>query len=145
MPRSRTSRASRHAPVSAEEVFIPDKLYFKIKEVSELTRTKPYVLRYWETEFPTLRPHKSSSGHRLYRREDVEMALEIRRLLYEQGFTIEGARKTLADSKLENRKSKIENRGSKIENRESSLEAAELRVIRRELQGILALLSRKTC
>ena len=75
---------------------IPDKLYFRIGEVSELTRTKAFVLRYWETEFPSLRPVKGKSGHRLYRRKDVELIFQIRRLLYEKGFTIEGARRHLA-------------------------------------------------
>jgi len=75
---------------------IPDKLYFKISEVSRLVGVPPYVLRYWETEFPALAPLKSSSrGHRLYRRKDVELLLEVKRLLYEQRFTIEGARNYL--------------------------------------------------
>jgi DNA-binding transcriptional MerR regulator len=72
---------------------IPDKLYFRIGEVSRLAGVKPYVLRFWESEFPGLGPKKSGTGHRLYRRKDVEMVLEIKRLLYEQRFTIEGARK----------------------------------------------------
>ena len=74
---------------------IPDKLYFRIGEVSRLAGIKPYVLRFWESEFPTLGPKKSGTGHRLYRRKDVELVLEIKRLLYEKRFTIEGARKTL--------------------------------------------------
>jgi DNA-binding transcriptional MerR regulator len=74
---------------------IPDKLYFKIGEVSELLGVEPYVLRYWETEFPILSPKKSGTGHRLYRRKDVELLLRIKHLLYEQRFTIEGARQTL--------------------------------------------------
>jgi DNA-binding transcriptional MerR regulator len=74
---------------------IPDKLYFRIGEVARLAGIKPYVLRFWETEFPALGPKKSGSGHRLYRRKDVEMVLEIKRLLYGQRFTIEGARKFL--------------------------------------------------
>jgi len=78
---------------------IPDKLYFRIGDVAKLAGIKPYVLRYWETEFPGLGPKKSGTGHRLYRRKDVEMVLEIKRLLYDQRFTIEGARKTL-ESKL---------------------------------------------
>lgn len=76
---------------------IPDKLYFRIGEVSKLTGVKPYVLRFWENEFPGLGPKKSGTGHRLYRRKDVERVLEIRRLLYEKRFTIEGARKWLED------------------------------------------------
>jgi DNA-binding transcriptional MerR regulator len=74
---------------------IPDKLYFRIGDVARLAGIKPYVLRFWETEFPGLGPKKSGTGHRLYRRQDVEMVLEIKRLLYEQRFTIEGARKFL--------------------------------------------------
>ncbi|MFN3324608.1 MAG: MerR family transcriptional regulator [Bryobacteraceae bacterium] len=74
---------------------IPDKLYFRIGEVSRLAGVKPYVLRYWETEFSGLNPKKSGSNHRLYRRKDVELILEIRRLLYEERFTIEGARNRL--------------------------------------------------
>ncbi len=75
---------------------IPDKLYFRIGEVSRLSGVKPHVLRYWETEFPAIAPKKSGSGHRLYRRKDVELILEIKRLLYEERFTIEGARKYLS-------------------------------------------------
>src|ERR1700688_2513212 len=74
---------------------IPDKLYFRIGEVARLAGIKPYVLRFWETEFPSLGPKKSGTGHRLYRRKDVEMVLEVKRLLYEKRFTIEGARKFL--------------------------------------------------
>src|SRR6202050_4372984 len=81
------------ALVAATE--IPDKLYFRIGDVAKLAGLKPYGLRFWETEFPGLGPGKSGTGNRLYRRKDVEMVLEIKRLLYEQRFTIEGARKFL--------------------------------------------------
>jgi len=74
---------------------IPDRLYFRIGEVSRLIGVKPYVLRYWETEFPALAPKKSSTGQRLYRRRDVELLLEIKRLLYEKRYTLEGARQHL--------------------------------------------------
>src|ERR1700731_2188368 len=74
---------------------IPDKLYFRIGEVSRLAGIKPYVLRFWETEFSSLGPKKSGKGHRLYRRKDVELVLEIKRLLYDKRYTIEGARKAL--------------------------------------------------
>ncbi|MBN1959232.1 MAG: MerR family transcriptional regulator [Desulfuromonadales bacterium] len=74
---------------------IPDKLYFKIGEVAALLELKTHVLRYWETEFPVLKPVKSRSNQRLYRRQDVEMALLIKDLLYRQGFTIAGARQQL--------------------------------------------------
>ena len=81
------------APLDTPE--IPDKLYFRIGEVSRLLGVEPYVLRYWETEFPSLSPKKSDTGHRLYRRKDVEQLLEIKELLYAKRFTIEGARQTL--------------------------------------------------
>src|ERR1700693_2991097 len=74
---------------------IPDKLYFRIGDVARLANIKPYLLRFWETEFPGLGPKKSGTGHRLYRRKDVELVLEIKRLLYEKRYTIEGARKAL--------------------------------------------------
>jgi DNA-binding transcriptional MerR regulator len=76
---------------------IPDKLFFRIGEVSELVGVESYVLRYWETEFPGLSPKKSSSGQRMFRRKDVELLLRIKHLLYDQKFTIEGARKALLD------------------------------------------------
>src|ERR1700689_1562531 len=76
---------------------IPDKSLFLIGEFTPLTATKTFVLRYWETEFPTLQPVKSPSGHRLYRREDIETVFEIKRLLYDEGFTIAGARKHFAE------------------------------------------------
>src|SRR2546421_4356539 len=76
---------------------IPNKLYFRIGEVSRLAGIKPYVLRFWESEFHGIGPKKSGTGHRLYRRKDVELVLEIKRLLYDKRFTIEGARKILAD------------------------------------------------
>ncbi|MGC2832544.1 MAG: MerR family transcriptional regulator [Candidatus Acidiferrum sp.] len=71
--------------------------FYRIGEVSRLTSLKPFVLRYWETEFPMLEPVKSSSGHRLYRQEDVEMVLRIKRLLYDEGYTIAGARRHLRE------------------------------------------------
>jgi len=76
---------------------IPDKLYFKIGEVAELTGVKTHVLRYWETEFSTFKPTKSRTNQRLYRRKDVEFILRIKDLLYNQGFTIAGAKKKLRE------------------------------------------------
>jgi len=83
----------------ASQLLIPNKLFFKIGEVCELAGLEPYVLRFWETEFPNLAPQKSKTGHRVYRRRDVEMVLEIKNLLYDRGFTIAGARKHLARAK----------------------------------------------
>jgi DNA-binding transcriptional MerR regulator len=78
---------------------LPDKLYFKIGEVARLIGVKPYVLRYWETEFSVLRPGKTHSKHRLYRRKDVDTLLEIRRLLYTERYTIEGAKRRLRENR----------------------------------------------
>lgn len=77
------------------KVQLPDKLYFKIGEVAELVGVKPYVLRYWESEFSILKPTKTKSKHRLYRRKDIEMLLQIKQLLHNERFTIEGARKRI--------------------------------------------------
>jgi DNA-binding transcriptional MerR regulator len=115
---------------------IPDKLYFKIGEVSDLLGVEPYVLRYWETEFATLSPKKSGTGHRLYRRKDVELLLRIKHLLYDRKFTIEGARQSLHEE-MRNPKT----RAVKTTNVQRDLFAADpLPEIRRELEGILDLL-----
>ena len=74
---------------------VPNKLFFKIGEVCEITETQPYVLRYWESEFPALAPAKNSSGQRIYRRRDIDTVLRIKQLLYDEGFTIAGAKKRL--------------------------------------------------
>jgi DNA-binding transcriptional MerR regulator len=71
---------------------------YRIGEVSRLTELKPFVLRYWETEFPMLEPVKSPSGHRVYRQEDVDLVFKIKRLLYDEGFTIAGARRQLRET-----------------------------------------------
>ena len=80
---------------------IPDKLFFRIGEVSEMLGVEPYVLRYWESEFPGLAPKKSSSGQRMFRRKDVDLLFNIKHLLYEKKFTIEGARKALKSGKAD--------------------------------------------
>jgi len=80
---------------------LPEKIYFKIGEVSQIVGVEPYVLRYWETEFDLLKPSKAPSKHRLYKKRDVELLLDIKRLLYTEGFTIEGARKKLREVKKE--------------------------------------------
>ncbi len=128
-------RGARLIPFPPADVAIPDKLYFRMGEVSELTRTKDFVLRYWETEFPLLRPVKGKSGHRMYRRKDVELIFEIRRLLYEKGFTIEGARRHLTGAG--------NNPAEQTSMFQSPVDRKELRAIRQELQSILTMLSRK--
>jgi DNA-binding transcriptional MerR regulator len=84
--------------VEARTGVLPDKLYFKIGEVSEIIGVEPYVLRYWESEFPALKPSKSRSQQRMYRKRDVELLLEIKRLLYDEMYTIAGAKKQLSRS-----------------------------------------------
>lgn len=76
---------------------IPKKLFYKIGEISRITGIEPYVLRYWETEFPFLKPRKTASGQRIYSRKDLEMVLRIKKLLYEERYTIEGVRKKLGE------------------------------------------------
>lgn len=83
---------------------IPDKLYYKIGEVAKFTGIKTHVLRYWETEFSAIRPNKSRSNQRLYRKQDVELILRLKDLLYNQGFTIAGARKKLREKPASNLK-----------------------------------------
>ncbi len=112
---------------------IPDKLYFKIGEVSELLGVEPYVLRYWETEFAVLSPKKSGTGHRLYRRKDVELLLRIKHLLYEKKFTIEGARQLLHEARS------LKTRAPKTAQRDLFANDP-LPEIRRELAGILEIL-----
>src|SRR5271165_4290387 len=90
--RKKASKKTRNA-----EIIIPDKLYFRIGEVASLCRLPAYVLRFWETEFPQLRPVKSSTGQRMYRKRDVESVVRIKKLLYEDGFTIAGARMQLRE------------------------------------------------
>src|SRR5437868_12825287 len=114
---------------------IPDKLYFRIGEVSGLVGVEPYVLRYWETEFPGVGPKKSGTGHRMYRRKEVELLLKIKHLLYEKKYTIEGARLYLqSESKMVRRKQ----RSAKVEQREL-FSTDPLPEIRKELAAILAL------
>jgi DNA-binding transcriptional MerR regulator len=84
-------------PTDAE---IPEKRYFRIGEVSAITGIEPYVLRYWQTEFPKISPSRSRSGQRLYRRQDIETILEIKHLLYEKRFTIAGAKQYLKEGRI---------------------------------------------
>jgi len=130
MPRKK-STAKRHE--KADEVLIPDKLYFRIGEVATLCHLPAYVLRFWESEFPQLKPVKSSTGQRMYRRRDVENVLRIKQLLYEKGFTISGARQQLrAETKSDKSQAAIPF---------PSQSAPELQHIRQGLREILTLLS----
>ena len=111
---------------------LPDKLFFKIGEVAEIVGVKPHVLRYWETEFPALRPMKTRGAHRIYTRRDVELAMFIRRLLHDEGYTIPGARKRLRDEGRD----KVASDPDPSAAREVALRA-ELLALREELVDLL--------
>jgi len=119
---------------------IPNRLFFRIGDVAELAGLEAYVLRYWETEFPILKPKKTSNGQRQYRRKDVEVVLEIKRLLYDEGYTIAGARKALKDKtrgkKTRSVTPKRADQGALFA--DPSNETIEM--IKKELQELLALL-----
>ncbi len=129
---------------------IPNKLFFKIGEVCEITETQPYVLRYWESEFPALAPAKNSSGQRIYRRRDIETVLRIKQLLYDEGFTIAGAKKRL-ESELGGRAPTPRSQAAEAAAAEAVASEAEpaedrtraaLRDVRVQLREILTLLER---
>ena len=126
--------ATKSGKRAREEVLIPDKLYFRIGEVSRLCRLPAYVLRFWETEFPQLKPIKSSTGQRMYRQRDLENVLRIKTLLYDEGFTIAGARQQL---RSETKSSKGQT-GLPFPRRGS---ADGLKRVRQGLQEILSILS----
>jgi DNA-binding transcriptional MerR regulator len=84
---------------AAESPTIPDRLYFKIGDVARICKVEAYVLRFWESQFPQLKPNKSGTGQRLYRKRDVEIALEIKRLVYGEGYTLSGARHALGQAR----------------------------------------------
>ena len=112
------------------KVEIPDKLYFKISEVAKILGVEAYVLRFWESEFPTLVPQKTEGGHRTYRRKDLDKLLKIKELLYNKGFTIAGAKKQLRKG---------------VDATEAAGDSKEeLIKIHRELEQILIMLNNKT-
>jgi DNA-binding transcriptional MerR regulator len=116
---------------------IPDKLYFRIGEVAKLCEVPAYVLRFWEGEFPQLKPNKGGTGQRLYRRRDVEMALRIKTLLYDEGYTIPGARQAF---KAELRSSKEPQMG--LEGTGETVDARHLETLQKDLRELLAMLSK---
>ena len=123
---------------------IPNKLFFKIGEVCEITDTQPYVLRYWESEFSALAPAKNSSGQRIYRRRDIETILRIKQLLYEEGFTIAGAKKRL-EAELTGKADTPSSMAALPEADEESAVAdtrGALKEIRDQLRDLLTLLDR---
>jgi DNA-binding transcriptional MerR regulator len=127
--------SSTAAPVTDETK------YYRIGEVSRLTALKPFVLRYWETEFPMLEPVKGTNGHRLYRQEDVDLVLKIKRLLYDEGFTIAGARRHLKEAGSGGEGA--EGGGGAGEGGTSQLNRKMLLDLRDGLRSFLTLLERK--
>jgi DNA-binding transcriptional MerR regulator len=126
-------KKKRNKARGASDPIIPDKLYFRIGEVAGLCRLPAYVLRFWETEFPQLKPVKSSTGQRMYRQSDVENVLRIKKLLYEEGFTIAGARQHL----------KAELKPSQDGLPFPKRSADHLKKVRQGLQEILGILNKK--
>ena len=118
-------------PISSE------RLYYRIGEVSRITGLKPHVLRYWESEFKVIKPHKGGSLQRLYRRKDLDLVLKIKKLLYQDGFTIAGAKKKIRDlERVENRQLKLK----LVEKKPNGKDHELLVTIREELKGIRKML-----
>jgi DNA-binding transcriptional MerR regulator len=113
----------------------PDKLFYRIGDVSEITGIKPHILRYWEVEFSVLHPRKNDAGQRIYERRDVELVIEIKKLLYEQRYTISEAKKFLARQHKRVLKKSVPAKAP------GDVSAA-LKICRQELRGLLALLDR---
>jgi DNA-binding transcriptional MerR regulator len=114
-----------------------DRLYYRIGEVSRITGLKPHVLRYWESEFKVIKPHKGGSLQRLYRRKDLDLILKIKKLLYEEGFTIAGAKKKIRDlERLENKQLKLK----LVENKSDGKDDELLASVKEELKGIKRML-----
>ncbi len=130
-----TSQQRRSSPLE-----IPDKLYFRIGDVARLCEVPAYVLRFWESEFPQLKPNKSGTGQRLYRRRDVEMTLRIKRLLYDEGYTIPGARQVFQAEAREVRK-KATGPELPLPIPAANAAAAGLEKVRKELRELAAMLS----
>lgn len=126
------AKTTARKPVSGE-VVIPDKLYFRIGEVSRLCSLPSYVLRFWETEFNQLKPSKSGTGQRMYRKIDVENVLRIKKLLYDQGFTIAGARQQL--------RAETKRKQSPLPFAVPTPNRGELKQVRQGLREILGILS----
>lgn len=109
---------------SPQKSVIPDKVFYKIGEVSEITKIEPYVLRYWESEFPFLKPRKNKAGQRIYARRDLELIIQIRDLLYKERYTIEGVKKRFREQSL----------------RKNSVSVETVQNIKRRLKDILKIL-----
>lgn len=136
---------------SEAPVEIPDKLFFSIGEVCKLVKVEPYVLRFWESEFPRLKPGKGPNGRRMYRKRDIETVLTIKHLLYDQGFTIAGARKALASGAASAGRRQDDRESPQVSERplsEAALRTSagtveRVRTLKSELRAILTILNRR--
>ena len=125
---TKTSQGHFGSTLALDMQSLPSKVSFKIGEVAELLKVKTHILRYWETEFESLSPKKMPNGQRLYFRKDMEMALLIKKLLYQDGFSVKGAKKALHQLKRENRQyrkqTKVEEKvGHKIQRIQKTIRA----------------------
>jgi DNA-binding transcriptional MerR regulator len=140
------SQKKTKAPSPDSATAIPDKLYFRIGDVAKLCGVEAYVLRFWESEFPQLKPNKSGTGQRLYRRRDVELALRIKQLLYADGYTIAGARQVFVAESRESKKASqtelpLKRAGAQSAAQNQLSAEKQLQKLRAELREILGLLS----
>ncbi|MFZ0661772.1 MAG: MerR family transcriptional regulator [Acidobacteriaceae bacterium] len=144
--RKQTSQKAGRTPTPLAVPAIPDKLYFRIGDVAKLCGVEAYVLRFWESEFPQLKPNKSGTGQRLYRRRDVELALRIKQLLYADGYTIAGARQVFTAESRESKKLAqselpLARTGNQPSAQARPAPAEPLQKLRTELREILGILS----
>ena len=131
------AESSRRKHAASGEIVIPDKLFFRIGEVSKICSLPAYVLRFWETEFPQLKPNKGNTGQRVYRRKDVENVVRVKKLLYAEGYTIQGARQLLkSEAKRDRSQSSLP---FAVTNRQEH----ELKELRQGLREVLGILSTK--
>ena len=134
---AKRAAAVRAKQKPSQEIVIPDKLFFRIGEVSKLCALPAYVLRFWETEFPQLKPNKSNTGQRIYRRKDVENIVRVKKLLYEEGYTISGARQFIKSE------SKRDRAQGALPFASAHSERTDLHEIRQGLRDVLGILSAK--
>lgn len=117
---------------------LPDKLFYKIGEISKIAGVESYVLRYWETEFPFLKPRKNKSGQRVYVKKDLELIVQLKRLLYEERYTIEGVRKKFGDGSVKTSEAKIV---SETKRKTPEKPTETIRFVKKKLREILSQLS----
>lgn len=116
---------------------LPDKIYYSITEVAQATHLKPHILRYWETEFPILKPKKNRAGNRAYRKKDIEIVLLIKKLLYEEGFTIDGAKRRIRELK---KMPQVQSTPKDLQGELKKMRAF-LREIKEELENVIKILA----